>query len=658
MLFPLVRFCVLFEEKLFSGSRRIQVVHFSNEIRSSKLKSPIINTVPKSESHISRTGKKKRSWLTDDRVYMHLRNSILDKPKFAGQVLQSYCMSGRTDLDDRILKCKEELQDTESIRNLHGLLFDVMAVIDHLDKAHVMPLLERECCLRMSNWTVKEVLLAMDIFYLCQWQAAMFYRSSFKWFDLKVNYLTIEPHDILQLLFYVSLYRNAPITLMRQIEQMLLHEIESYSPVELGLVCHAFFVTNTCILNYSLLEKLSQKLIKGLATKRMPAALIGNYLKVFRHAYYEDTNFYQQIGDYFLQRLPNFGMYANMQLLKTFSSLHYYHRNYCLAFVDFWEKRDLFQSPIRFKTLVDIVSSCVVFQIKPPTNVTDKLMDVIKDEYRELSSLYQEKLIEGLVALVMTDRYPLEAISYVLSPRIKKEDVILEQMYQCQLLDESVQVFCPHYQGYRLPERWIMQFHNYKVNLIKQMEWRKGVRVILDMLQVLLGNCVRIDTVMLCSQVPVLVINVDENNTAIPLSDGEPVFFSDTFLSESIVSKLTQLQREEQKAELNADFSVLEQITRRHDSISKPFFQHKPNYIKNKPHGRKLVVMVLGRNQFHKNVDVLHGLYAHIIKLMLALGYEVMGISPWHAAQVECMTSNEVKQFTKSVILDNFGIKY
>ena len=64
---------------------------------------------------------------------------------------------------------------------------------------------------------------------------------------------------------------------------------------------------------------------------------------------------------------------------------------------------------------------------------------------------------------------------------------------------------------------------------------------------------------------PVLVINVDENNDAIPLSDDEPIFFDDTFMSESISSKLTQLQREGQKTEFAADFdSVFDQLTKRH----------------------------------------------------------------------------------------------
>ena len=392
-----------------------------NDMGFSKIQRSQINSGYKQPNLLKRVGKENRSWLIDEKVYANLRRSVLLTPKFDSQISQPIQTLGSEEFNDLNSKFREQLKNLSSVENLHELLSAVMVVVDRVDKDHVMPLLERECCLRLSSWSVKEILLAMDIFYCCQWKAAPFYRSSFRWFDLKMDDLTLEPHDILQLLFYVALYRNAPITLMRRIEQMLIDLIHFYSPLELGLVCHAFFVTNTCILSYDLLEQLSCKLIDGLAVNSMPGPLVGNYLKVFRHAYYEDMCFYQQLGDRFLQQLPQLGTYANLQLFKTFSSLHFYHQNYCLAVVNFWGKTDPSKTAVRFKTMVDIMSSCIVFQIKPPTNIIDELMNIIQTKFKDLSRLYPEKFIEGLLALVMSDRYPVEAISHALSPRVKKE---------------------------------------------------------------------------------------------------------------------------------------------------------------------------------------------------------------------------------------------
>ena len=66
--------------------------------------------------------------------------------------------------------------------------------------------------------------------------------------------------------------------------------------------------------------------------------------------------------------------------------------------------------------------------------------------------------------------------------------------------------------------------------------------------------------------ISVLVINVDEDNVAIPLSDDEPVFFNDTLLSESLCKKQVKLRRESKDVQFSEDRdSIFDQMTVTHD---------------------------------------------------------------------------------------------
>ena len=309
---------------------------------------------------------------------------------------------------------KMKLLSSLSDGNILAMMSCTMNHRELLKRTPLLELLEDECCRRINTLDLRTMLLLADNFYVLKHSQTKYMRTLLQSIDLHWNSLEVTPQGIVQLLFYIGTYRNAPIELMERIENFLVDNILDMTGCQVGLICHAFFSSNMSLRSYPLMNKMADIVLTDLP--RMKSYLVANVLKVFRHANFSNSAFYEKLGDADILRKESY-VSTIIHFVTTYSAMRFVHDglyesaaqklSQCL-------RNNQNHAPIRMKDFTKFLWAYATLQRPVPETILEAAVECARRD-RSLWRKYPETFIECLVSLVMNGVYPEDLINYALS---------------------------------------------------------------------------------------------------------------------------------------------------------------------------------------------------------------------------------------------------
>lgn len=274
------------------------------------------------------------------------------------------------------------------------------------------------CSKRISHMTKAELYQAADVVYL------LGYTDTFlKHFLLNIETRLQEDKpsasELLQIMFYISALRSAPVTLMSTLEELLLLNIDLYNAKEISLICHAFFSSNFRIKNFLLIDAIAKKSLPSMNDLDM--YLISNVLKVLKHSGYDDRGFYEQLALVLTaHKIPKEQSLINLcHVCQAYC--HARHRDSKL--LDCIAKAVLriigIRKPVREKDLTRIIWTFACFNYRPPAKLL-QLAEVQWQQKTRTAYQFPEVFVEFLVAMAVMGQYPKKLFDVVFSPAFIK----------------------------------------------------------------------------------------------------------------------------------------------------------------------------------------------------------------------------------------------
>ena len=269
---------------------------------------------------------------------------------------------------------------------------------------------------REKEFSTDELLYIADIHYVSGLDLTTYCNWLFHVLVSQAGRPAPNLHQAVQLLFLVGLRRNAPVTLLHQLEQILAEGHKELSTEELGLICNGFYACNRSLSNMDLLEGLWKALLRD--GDRLQLSLVANILKSLRHADYGIPAHFLQLANILSERRDisssqsmaplaavataySSARIRSEQLFKTLAS----------GMVNCIEKN----VNIRLKDLARFTLTCSNLQITPPKVIVKTLVDTLHKD-KLCWSRYPEVSTEGVLALVSLEEYPRNIINRLLAP--------------------------------------------------------------------------------------------------------------------------------------------------------------------------------------------------------------------------------------------------
>ena len=283
-----------------------------------------------------------------------------------------------------------------------------------LNDTHLIrELLEEECCRRINTLDIHTMLLYADCFYVHEYAQRKYMLTMLQSIDLRWNSLRATTANIVQMLFYIGTYRHTPIQLMERVENHLIENIADLTGCQVGLVCHAFFSTNTALRSYPLLNHMSRVVLADLPT--MKSYLVANALKVFRHANFGNPAFYERLGNANILRDERY-VSTIIHFVATYGAVRFVHDGVFDGAAKSFHRCILRQNhaSIRLKDFTKFLWAFSTLQRVVPTPILAATVECAREDPGQWRR-YPETFIECLVSLAMNGIYPHDLIDYALS---------------------------------------------------------------------------------------------------------------------------------------------------------------------------------------------------------------------------------------------------
>lgn len=571
----------------------------------------------------------------------------------------------------KMANVEEKVKRLSSLSNddILAMVSCIMNRRELLKHTPLLDLLEEECCRRVNTLDLQTMLLMADSFYVLKHSQTKYMRTVLQSVDLHWNSLEVTPRCLVQLLFYIGTYRNAPIQLMERIEDFLVENISDVTGHEIGLICHAFFSSNTSLHSFPLMNKMADIILRDL--HRMKSYLVANVLKVFRHANFSNFTFYDQLGDADILRGDSY-VSTIIHFVTTYSAMRFVHdalyesvaRNFSQYLVPNKQNR----TQIRMKDFTKFLWAFSTVQRAVPQVILDAATECVRRD-QALWRRYPETFIECLVSLAMNSVYPHDLINYALSPDFLrfKRGRRLEQYFQTVLLDLAVGLECPQYRGNRIsPEEMDTVPKKELGDLSRELKYRQGLAPLVLTLRDMCPDAswVKCHFILKSSKVADIELYVDSNNRL------QDLHSQSTHTDTGDLSQLLQQNKaSECGAQVTARGSVIETLLQQKRgsqqgsqqlllSRTEPKNIHlKPDSQKKDKGGRRIAVKLMGWNQFAVNRPILLGIHQMELRLLCKLGYEVLAINPKQATEFCHMTREGQRKYVTEKIFKTLDIQ-
>ena len=373
-----------------------------------------------------------RSWNVPPAVQRRLRNDVLKGPRFSETLFDRFAQQSETAHGAVLLESikasfsgKNENQQIQSLTTK-----DVKAIMVHFgsternvdQKEKETGILEEICLLKFKSFSIAEQLLLVDIFYTVGYQPQQYLRTFLKHLASSWERLPLTLPMVLQVMFYIGIYRNAPVDLSHKIECFLVSHTELLSGGDVGLVAHAFFASNHSVSNYVLQQRFAKIVLRDL--HQMALYQVCNVMKLMRHSGFNGHAFYKSLGDLLCETnlVTADSSPSNVaNICSAYASLRICHSPLFAALADHMinliSRRK--SKDVRLKDLSRILWSYRMLQEPLPGLIQNELIQQLSHG-EGLEVMYPEIYIEALCALAMGQRYLLPQINNVLTPSYVK----------------------------------------------------------------------------------------------------------------------------------------------------------------------------------------------------------------------------------------------
>ena len=282
--------------------------------------------------------------------------------------------------------------------------------------------IESECINRIYNDCVASHLLYADLFFCANYPADRYFNVLFRWYSCVWKHLSLEPTNVVQLLFYLARFRSTHIELLRQIETFLCDHIDCLLPLDMAMVCYAFASTNTSFTNYRLLVKIADMLLEGLKSGTMPVHMCSNVLKTLHSADYSDVGFYMELGnilqDDALLQDKDLTIPKLKDILLTYTFVKIYHPKMLQSVINqlqtLIEADNRAKRDVRFKDCSNIIFCCITFNIEVPEWIIRRTVYLLSNTYDPMN--FHEVFALSVANLTKIGIYPRHLLNVVLSP--------------------------------------------------------------------------------------------------------------------------------------------------------------------------------------------------------------------------------------------------
>ena len=178
-----------------------------------------------------------------------------------GKLIEDYAFTTFVQLFTEKLK----LTETTSFEQLHTLLQAFQRFhFEQLPHVHTISnilrnILDSKCIEAVPKLSKTEAFVLLDLWYLSSCSRLAHFPSLYL-SKVKPSLTSIEPEDIVRLLFAMMLQRSADAGLMLTIERLILPHLSNFTASELAVICAGFFKTQTSP-GSDLVDKLSNRLL-------------------------------------------------------------------------------------------------------------------------------------------------------------------------------------------------------------------------------------------------------------------------------------------------------------------------------------------------------------------------------------------------------------
>ena len=275
----------------------------------------------------------------------------------------------------------------------------------------VLVIFETECEKRYVEWNINTMLLVCDAWRLIGLPVRLFNSRIFDQIERRWQQLT--KHQAIQLVYLIGENRHAKTSLLNSLQDLVLKNIATLSLMELGAVCQGFFKSRTN-LKPALISALSGR-VQSEPLDRIHSFYLVGIMKVFRQAYFGHKDLFNHIGNSVSLRLGTFPIKSVMHVILTYATLHIHHKQLLEA-----GARELMlrSQECRCKDLSKLLWSFATLNHQPEDSerffrtLTSRMVQLL-DEFEHFPVF----LVSGLLSLAYFNRYNVELLNVVFSPR-------------------------------------------------------------------------------------------------------------------------------------------------------------------------------------------------------------------------------------------------
>ncbi|XP_040912254.1 FAST kinase domain-containing protein 5, mitochondrial [Toxotes jaculatrix] len=310
----------------------------------------------------------------------------------------------------------------------------------------VLGLYETELSHRAKQMTLHQLLLAADLWRCIGRQIPQFLQHLYDLVHLYLGQMGVP--ELVQLLYIMGEGRHCPTSLIRPLQQLLMHHLQQLYPEEVGVVCLGLFKSQTSI-SESVVTQIVDKALSSV--KEMSDFAMVNVLKFLRFSYLYHKAWMEAMTQEVPQRAPRMGVKGLMHVALASSALHYYNDNILTAVA---ERVPLLVPHCRSKDSCKLLWAFGTLRFLPAQSPSfyPSLTEGLRQRKAEFQR-YPEHLLTGLLGLAFVSQFPEDLIELALSPdfvKLARKSAQLELKKDLFTLDGTVAMELPQWTGPRL----------------------------------------------------------------------------------------------------------------------------------------------------------------------------------------------------------------
>ncbi|KAF6284337.1 FAST kinase domains 5 [Rhinolophus ferrumequinum] len=328
-------------------------------------------------------------------------------------------------------------------------LISILKAFVSLGIPHSHPVLdvyETRFCHKVWEMSLDQLLLVADLWRYLGRRVPRFFEIFFSYLNLHWKDLSLS--QLIHLIYIIGESRQVPQELMQKLESLILKYIDFINLEEAGTICLGFFKSSSSLSEF-VMRKIGDLACADM--QHLSSYALVNILKMFRFTHVDHVNFMKQFGQIAPQRIPSLGVQGVMHLTLACSALRILDEGVMNAVAASLPPRVAY---CRSKDVAKILWSFGTLNYKPP-NTEEFYSSLINEVHRKMPEFnrYPEHLLTCLLGLAFSEYFPVELISFALSPgfiRIAQERSKFELTKELYTLDGTVGIECPGYRGNRL----------------------------------------------------------------------------------------------------------------------------------------------------------------------------------------------------------------